>query len=125
MFYICIADREGGLAVRAVRWGTGHGQKGRERCWCGVKGACSVPFTLRCIPATVLCRSHCTSCERAAEGKVLRTCLYTVESRAALEEYLTEHSARMRADGMSRFGGKFSAARRVLTVLHRVLPTPA
>lgn len=33
---------------------------------------------------------------------------------AALDAYLREHAPRLRADGVARFGGKFTAARRVM-----------
>lgn len=39
---------------------------------------------------------------------------YRVRDRAALEAYLTDHAAAMRADGERRFGGRFAANRRVL-----------
>lgn len=39
---------------------------------------------------------------------------YRLRDREALDAYLREHAARMRADGEARFGGRFDAARRVL-----------
>ena len=39
---------------------------------------------------------------------------YRVESRAALTTYFEEHAARLRGDGLDRFGGRFTATRRVL-----------
>ena len=39
---------------------------------------------------------------------------YRVESREALQVYFDEHAARLRGDGLDRFGGRFEAARRVL-----------
>ena len=36
---------------------------------------------------------------------------------AALEAYLRDHAPRLRADGLARFGGRFTANRRVLTGL--------
>ena len=39
---------------------------------------------------------------------------YELVDQAALDEYLRVHSARMRADGVSRFGHRFRSTRRVL-----------
>jgi quinol monooxygenase YgiN len=39
---------------------------------------------------------------------------YRLRDQAALDDYLREHAARMRADGVSRFGDRFRATRRVL-----------
>ncbi|MGS2722342.1 DUF4286 family protein [Porticoccus sp. GXU_MW_L64] len=44
---------------------------------------------------------------------------YFVESRAALNEYLDGPAIAMREDGIKRFGGKFSANRRVLEPLEK------
>lgn len=49
----------------------------------------------------------------APEGKVALCCEYQLADRAALQSYLEQHAARMRADGLARFGGRFSATRRV------------
>ena len=49
---------------------------------------------------------------------VLRWCVqYRVESRAALDAYLAGPAAAFRADGEARFGGQFTATRRVLGVI--------
>jgi hypothetical protein len=46
-----------------------------------------------------------------------RLCVwYFVETRADLEAYFEEGAARMRADGLDRFGGRFQATRRILAV---------
>jgi quinol monooxygenase YgiN len=42
---------------------------------------------------------------------------YRLQDRAALDGYLREHAARMRADAVARFGDRFSAGRRVLEPL--------
>lgn len=44
-------------------------------------------------------------------------CHYRLQDAAALEAYLRDHAPRMRADGQQRFGARFSAQRRVMTVL--------
>lgn len=44
---------------------------------------------------------------------------YELVDQAALDEYLRAHSARMRADGISRFGDRFRSSRRVLRDLDR------
>lgn len=41
---------------------------------------------------------------------------YFVESKGCLDDYLENHSSRMRGDGEKKFGGAFSATRRVLNV---------
>jgi hypothetical protein len=44
---------------------------------------------------------------------------YELTGQDALDEYLRTHAARMRADGVARFGDRFSATRRVLQELGR------
>jgi len=39
---------------------------------------------------------------------------YELADQAALDNYLRVHSARMRADGVNRFGDRFRSTRRVL-----------
>ena len=55
----------------------------------------------------------------ADEGEVAFCVQYELRDAQALEGYLREHAARMRADGLQRFGDRFRAERRVL----RRLPT--
>ena len=52
----------------------------------------------------------------AGEDGVVFCCHYRLRDQAALDDYLREHAARMRADGQARFGGRFSASRRVLAL---------
>ena len=40
---------------------------------------------------------------------------YRLHDRAALDDYLREHAARMRNEGIARFGDAFRAQRRVMT----------
>lgn len=47
-------------------------------------------------------------------GRVGLCVQYALKSREALDDYLRDHAPRLRADGMSRFGGRFQATRRVL-----------
>ena len=44
------------------------------------------------------------------------TVQYRLQNRAKLESYFQDHAAAMREDGMKRFGGKFTATRRILAV---------
>jgi quinol monooxygenase YgiN len=44
-------------------------------------------------------------------------CHYRLQDAAALDAYLRDHAPRMRAEGVERFGARFSAQRRVMTVL--------
>ena len=56
--------------------------------------------------------------QRAANtGRALISCHYWLRDRAALDDYFAQHAAAMRADGMARFGGQFSAERRILSAL--------
>lgn len=50
----------------------------------------------------------------AAAGRVSLCVQYALRDAAALEAYLDVHAARMRADGLARFGGRFNANRRIL-----------
>ncbi len=50
-----------------------------------------------------------------AGGERAEFCVqYRLRDAAALDAYLAEHAAAMRADGVTRFGDRFSASRRVL-----------
>ena len=49
------------------------------------------------------------------DGRVLWTVHYRLRDRPALERYFREHADAMRADGLARFGGHFSATRRILS----------
>lgn len=42
---------------------------------------------------------------------------YRLRDQAALDAYFADHAAAMRADGERRFGGRFTATRRVLREL--------
>ena len=46
--------------------------------------------------------------------KIGLTVHYRARNRAAVEGYLENHSARFRKDASDRFGGRFSAKRRIL-----------
>lgn len=50
----------------------------------------------------------------AQPGRVVLCTHYRMHDAAALDAYLREHSARMRADGINRFGERFRSQRRVL-----------
>ncbi len=47
-------------------------------------------------------------------GTLHWTVHYHVRDRAALQAYLDQHAAAMRTDGARRFGGRFTADRRIL-----------
>jgi antibiotic biosynthesis monooxygenase (ABM) superfamily enzyme len=53
-------------------------------------------------------------CEPLEPGCVGWCVAYRLRDRAALDAYLAEHAARMRADGMNRVGARFRASRRIL-----------
>lgn len=50
-------------------------------------------------------------------GERVFCCLYRLRDQAVLDAYLAEHAPRMRAVGERRFGGRFSASRRILVSL--------
>ena len=50
----------------------------------------------------------------AEEGSVALSVRYRLRDRAALDDYLRDHAARLRGDGLRRFDGRFQASRRVL-----------
>ena len=45
---------------------------------------------------------------------VMITMQYRVDNRAHLQDYFDVHAARLRGDGIKRFGGKMTAHRRIL-----------
>ncbi|MEP6906893.1 MAG: DUF4286 family protein [Pseudoxanthomonas sp.] len=58
--------------------------------------------------------------EPAADDTQVTFCTqYELVDQAALDDYLRLHAGRMRADGVSRFGDRFRATRRVLREIDR------
>lgn len=53
--------------------------------------------------------------EMMDEQNTYLTVQYKVDSRQSLDNYFKDHAARFREDGIKRFGGKFSASRRILS----------
>jgi hypothetical protein len=51
----------------------------------------------------------------AADGQRSLCSIYRLAGTEDLDRYLRDNAPRMRAEGMARFAGKFSATRRVLT----------
>lgn len=51
------------------------------------------------------------------DGATVFCCHYRLRDAAALDAYLRDHAPRMRAEGVERFGTRFSAQRRVMAVL--------
>ena len=47
-------------------------------------------------------------------GKIDICVQYRLESQSALDSYFSQHAARLRADGIGKFGDRFTANRRVL-----------
>ncbi len=52
--------------------------------------------------------------EGTARGRVSRVVQYRLRDQAALDDYLRDHAPRLRAQGVERFGNRYSAERRVL-----------
>lgn len=48
------------------------------------------------------------------DARVRWSVQYRLRDRAALDAYFAEHAARLRGDGLTRFGGRFEATRRVM-----------
>lgn len=59
------------------------------------------------------------------DGRVTRVVQYTVASQADLDAYFRDQAARMRAEGIERFGDKFRASRMVLPVSAALPKAPA
>lgn len=55
----------------------------------------------------------------AAAGRASLCVQYRLSGPAALGAYLADHAPRLRAEGQERFGGHFTASRRVLAALDR------
>ena len=49
-----------------------------------------------------------------AAGRIAICTHYRLRDAAALQDYFDQHAPRLRGEGMARFGGRFSASRRVL-----------
>ena len=58
------------------------------------------------------------------DNKTRLTICYTIENMADIDDYLKTHAPAMRADGINRFGDKFSANRRIFLV-DKVLTLPS
>jgi len=69
------------------------------------------------ISASWFERRHQDEGKADNSSEVLWTVQYRLKDRASLENYLEKHAPAMREDGKRRFGGRFSAQRRVLTQL--------
>ncbi|GAB3346678.1 DUF4286 family protein [Lysobacter tyrosinilyticus] len=55
----------------------------------------------------------------AEAGRASLCVQYRLSGPAALGAYLSDHAPRLRAEGQARFGGRFTASRRVLAGLER------
>lgn len=55
----------------------------------------------------------------AAPGRFALCVRYQVRDQTCLDDYFTHHAARMREDGVARFGDGFRATRRILRTLVR------
>lgn len=72
---------------------------------------------IRALPGFTGARRFAVADPAPPAGRLHLCVQYALVDRAALETYLAEHAPRLRAAGMARFGGRFSASRRVLTPL--------
>lgn len=46
-------------------------------------------------------------------GKTQFVCIYRLRDQTSLDDYIKNHSAALRAEGIAAFGNRFSATRRV------------
>jgi hypothetical protein len=58
------------------------------------------------------------------DGRTRWSVRYILNTDKDLERYLDRYAHRMRGDGLARFGGSFSASRRVLRPLEQFEPRP-
>lgn len=59
--------------------------------------------------------AQCFDVQQDAGTDTFAICMqYRLESQAALDDYLAQHAPRLRADGIEKFGNRFTASRRVL-----------
>ncbi|KWS06042.1 hypothetical protein AZ78_3596 [Lysobacter capsici AZ78] len=66
------------------------------------------------LPGFLGATLHLVADPLAEPGRRALCVQYRLRDQAALDDYLRDHAPRLRADGMARFGGKFSASRRIL-----------
>jgi quinol monooxygenase YgiN len=72
---------------------------------------------IRALPGFTGARQFEVDDPAPAPGRIGLCVQYDLVDRAALEAYLRDHAPRLRADGQARFGGRFTASRRILTGL--------
>ena len=64
--------------------------------------------------------------EPAAPSGTAALCVqYALRDRTAFDAYLRDHAARMRSEGIARFGDHFRASRRILAELPHPTDAPA
>ena len=99
LVYEVTLDLEAGIRAAYLEWLTDH-----------VAEICALPgFT----GATVFGITE----PPPAPGRTGLCVQYRLTGQAALDAYFQDHAPRLRADGEARFGGRFSATRRVLAAL--------
>ncbi len=55
-------------------------------------------------------------------GRLMYTLHYLVRSQQHLNDYFENHAPRLRSEGMARYGGRFTATRRILQKLEAFEP---
>ena len=59
--------------------------------------------------------AQCFDVQQDGSADDIAICVhYRLQSQAALDNYFEHHAARLRADGVAKFGDRFRATRRVL-----------
>lgn len=71
------------------------------------------------LPGFLGATVHVVADPVAEPGRSALCVQYRLRDQTALDDYLRDHAPRLRADGMARFGGKFSASRRILHPIAR------
>lgn len=71
------------------------------------------------LPGFIAARVMESADTAADAGEIVFCTQYELVDQHALDDYLRVHAARMRAEGVARFGDRFRASRRVLRDLGR------
>lgn len=58
--------------------------------------------------------------ENLKDNYINLTVLYNIETKQDLDNYLEQYAPHMRADGIKKFGNKFSAHRRVFELVQNI-----
>ena len=66
------------------------------------------------LPGFISARIYTVEPDQENPGTLGRVVHYQLENRQAFDDYLNTHAERMRNEGLSRFGNRVTASRRIL-----------